>query len=960
MSESSRPTSGQIAEGLGALAVITVALVGIPVLLASIVGWPLPHHVPTTGQLHTALTSQVPDGFWPKALAVVAWLGWAYFLVSLATGVVDVVRFRRRGTWRRAAGRTSMAALVSAVIVLASIRGLVPAQSTTALPVTVVLAVSTAPIPAVAGQPATAVYTVVPGDCLWDIAVAHYGDGEQWHAIYTANEGVLQADGRALESSNWIYPGWKLTIPSAATPVSAPSVAPPTADGAPAAASTTTYTVVLGDSLWAIAAAHYGDGDQWHAIYTANEGASQPDGQVLSDPSLIYPGWKLTIPQTAEAAPPVTTPVVPPTVSTAPAPPVAAPAPVHLTPVPVPGHEAHAAAVPQHQPPKNGHTPTTVPTRLPAPVHISAPTSSAPANSGGADQTNGHDLRADSGSAADLPAVVIGGLGVLASAVIARSLRRRRRIARVGLRPGDLIASSSSQVRDLESALAALIDTPTVDWLDAAMRHLAQVDKDDPGIVPPVRLVRVGGHGVDLILAEASGTAPGAFRVAEDGWVWTLPATTDPADLAGTSGSDPWFAVLVPVGEDDDGMTYLAPVAPGTILPVTGPGADGVVAAMAAAASWSGSEHLTVTADPAVATEAVTSHAGTTRTRILFLGSPAGLHPAVAVTVGILTTHEMPATDLSVHCAGDGTVEIVPTQLRLRPCHLTAAAQEAIFEATATADTRTSPEVPAYQVVLSPAGVDRASDLEVRLLTNTPAIVGGDIAERPQSRHFELVALLALSGGVSKEDVRAAIYGTGSSVENISRIASQTRKMLGEDPAGQLYLPDASTRGVLTLSPRITTDLKRLCDDVGAAATAEPGEATALYIAGLDLIASTPGTTIDHPWSWWIHYAPIAERAALQAACNLARLIVDTGGDLDAARHGINQARALAPYAEELYRSAIELAGVTGNLSWAQREWDDLRRMLHDLCPGTAPSPATEAVYHSVMQPNSLLPAAGR
>jgi DNA-binding SARP family transcriptional activator len=130
-------------------------------------------------------------------------------------------------------------------------------------------------------------------------------------------------------------------------------------------------------------------------------------------------------------------------------------------------------------------------------------------------------------------------------------------------------------------------------------------------------------------------------------------------------------------------------------------------------------------------------------------------------------------------------------------------------------------------------------------------------------------------------------------------------------------------------------------------------EAIDLYTMALGLIEVTPGSPIDHTWSWWIHYAPIAERAALGAACNLARLTIDTGCDLDAARHGINQARALAPYAEELYRSAIELAGAAGNLGWAQREWDELRRMLTDPSPGAAPSLETESAYHAAMQPGA-------
>ena len=75
-----------------------------------------------------------------------------------------------------------------------------------------------------------------------------------------------------------------------------------------------------------------------------------------------------------------------------------------------------------------------------------------------------------------------------------------------------MIAASSAPIRDLESALAALIENPAVDWLDLAMRHLTQISDDHPGAVPPIRLVRVGADGVDLILAEAAGCRPRRLR----------------------------------------------------------------------------------------------------------------------------------------------------------------------------------------------------------------------------------------------------------------------------------------------------------------------------------------------------------------------------------------------------------------------------------------------------------------
>ena len=57
-------------------------------------------------------------------------------------------------------------------------------------------------------------YTVQPGDFLWNIAVAHLGHGARWPAIFEANKGRPQADGGALTDPNLIRIGWVLRIPS--------------------------------------------------------------------------------------------------------------------------------------------------------------------------------------------------------------------------------------------------------------------------------------------------------------------------------------------------------------------------------------------------------------------------------------------------------------------------------------------------------------------------------------------------------------------------------------------------------------------------------------------------------------------------------------------------------------------------------------------------------------------------
>ena len=51
-------------------------------------------------------------------------------------------------------------------------------------------------------------YTVVAGDCLWNIAKRFYGDGSKYTVIANANKDIIK-------SPNLIYPGQVLTIPAA-------------------------------------------------------------------------------------------------------------------------------------------------------------------------------------------------------------------------------------------------------------------------------------------------------------------------------------------------------------------------------------------------------------------------------------------------------------------------------------------------------------------------------------------------------------------------------------------------------------------------------------------------------------------------------------------------------------------------------------------------------------------------
>ena len=107
------------------------------------------------------------------------------------------------------------------------------------------------------------------------------GDGPAWASNTQTDEAPpprLLAEAPAPE----VVPAAAEEPTPAPEPEPAPAPPPPPPPPAPR-----TYTVVSGDTLWAISERFYGDGSKYQVI---------ADASGISNPDLIYPGQVLTIP----------------------------------------------------------------------------------------------------------------------------------------------------------------------------------------------------------------------------------------------------------------------------------------------------------------------------------------------------------------------------------------------------------------------------------------------------------------------------------------------------------------------------------------------------------------------------------------------------------------------------------------------------------------------------------------
>lgn len=261
------------ATATGTLAVTLALLAGIPLVLWQATGLPWPERVSSFDEFVQRLTQPVGDPLMIDLLAMLGWVCWGAFAHSVVRETVwyavhlpQLLRDRHTHHEHVSAlsAKGSLAALCIGTLVVALIGLWHP-------------------------EPVSAQQSSNPGEA-------------PPHTVATAPAQPIPAQQPAPSSET----------ASARVTEGSP---PPVRAGASAEAETAKdteymehieHTVIKGDTLWDIAQTHMGDGLTWPRIYALNRDRVQHDGARLTDPDVISPGWKLTVPVSRPAAPPQT------------------------------------------------------------------------------------------------------------------------------------------------------------------------------------------------------------------------------------------------------------------------------------------------------------------------------------------------------------------------------------------------------------------------------------------------------------------------------------------------------------------------------------------------------------------------------------------------------------------------------------------------------------------------------
>ncbi len=880
-----RQRSAAVARGLGSLILLGFLLIGPPLALATLVGWPLPTDVPDLASVEQAVRSGVNDDIIVKSLAIVGWLAWAQIAAAIATEVVAVLRGRPSihlpvlPGFQATAGR-----LVASIAMMTATFSPATAMAAAAPPVPVVT-FATPPTPVAVPPPAwtiasvpeatpvaatpdaaPATITVERHDSYWGIAERALGDGYRWREIRDFNVGRTMNTGDVIApGSDLVHPGWVLSLPADAGST-LPLGVEPSASPAPAG----DVVVEEGDNFWELAEEQMESATgrlptdaetapYWQDMIEANQDRLVQPG----NPNLILPGQKLCVPPVPGASPvggPTDTPVIADEPAVPPLevpPPGAAPAPAPA-PAPVPA-------------------PVTV---APPPVTLTAPAEVAPSTPIAAD--------AEAGNPA-LPALAAG----LASAALAvgatRTVRNRRRRA-AHRAPQSLRAPTSDEARAVHRELLADADDVAVDDLRRCLGELAQA-LAATGCATRPRIVQHSTDHLDVYLNAPNAVAPPGWRAEADGAVWSLRSTAAEGDADAASICA--APLLVTIGQPDDGgQLYLDLEADGVISLIGEPDmaravarsiltelaftpladtlevmvigdlappdakaldhvtlADSWEEAREDLAAWAEQSHQVLLEkewpNPFLARGDDPYHDALAPVAVVACKPPPSdlldtilLHrPATLVVVAVGDMHGATL----IECTSD-SLTIPEVGLVCTPYPLEAEALDAIIDLVESADDpgesadgQLSLLASSVLVEPDPSGPDPETlvepeyDVLVRTLGDI-RVEGGDPLA---TKHAAAVAYIAIHGTVTADALEEAVWASSTGASRRKRMAntiSECRALLGRK-----LLPTASD-GRYKAGPGLMTDLELFDRRVRRAADQQPTDAADTLLSAMELV----------------------------------------------------------------------------------------------------------------------------
>ncbi|MGW0778415.1 LysM peptidoglycan-binding domain-containing protein [Streptomyces sp. NPDC002835] len=515
---------------MASLLLLAGVLVGLPWLLLHATA-----AVAASGldDLRHLFTRSDTTGAFLLALALVGWIGWAAFAVSVLVEIPAQLRGRSAPQLPGLrTGQRAAATLVGAIIVLLP-TGTAMA-STTASPVT---AVATQTPPSSPARDASVAqegpsgaehreYTVRdtrPAESLWRIAEDELGSGERFEDIVALNEGRTMPDGSRFTANVVLQPGWTLLLPGPADAKAAQT----------AGAEAGSYTVRPGDFLSKIAHAELGDGNRWPELYAENR-------DQIADPDLIRPGQQLDLPHDTRDASEDGKGDEKDTGSSAPG----TPAPTEPAPPPAdrpdtgPGGDTSPAPSQTDQAPAPAAStpgPEASPSPQPSTAHPGTPV---------ADHEDTSPLR---------HAALVAGIGALLAASLTGALALKRILQQRRRRAGETIAiKDPTTIEQIANASAA---PSGVALLDAALRALASHSAESGADLPAIRGARITDSSVILLPDDPTAPAPQPFKAGQRRGTWVLDREA-PLDDGGPA-TGPAYPSLVTLGAAKNGDLLL-------------------------------------------------------------------------------------------------------------------------------------------------------------------------------------------------------------------------------------------------------------------------------------------------------------------------------------------------------------------------------------------------------------------